>query len=88
MLRENQLIALGHKCIILNCNESRSEYLEVHHLTPVLSRSRSRSKSYFSTDPKKVEIRCLVHHAQTDSFRGRASRYYLIEELIEEKEIN
>ena len=79
-LRENQLTALGHKCIVTDCSETRSCYLEVHHLIPYNKRSRTRAKAYFETDPTKVEIRCKFHHKDTGSYcRKLSDKRYILE---------
>ena len=83
-LREEQLTALGHKCI--ECPENRSDFVIVHHKVPIHKRSRTRAKSYFCKDPNLVEIRCLLHHKDTESYCRTEERQYKIE-YLEEKVI-
>jgi len=83
-LREQQLIALGHKCIITGCSETNSKYLQVHHIKPYNKRSRTRAKVYFSTNKNEVEIRCKFHHKDTISYCRKLSdkNYILMRECL------
>lgn len=69
--------ALGGRCVAIlpdgmQCTETDTDQLEVHHILPFLKRSRPNSKEYFN--PKGKELRCKNHHKHTESWRRKRRR--------------
>jgi hypothetical protein len=71
-MRNAQVEALGGKCVVCGTTEN----LEVHDIVPVLSRSRTRAKAFFTTVGK--ELRCKEHHKHTEGWRNRRKRKTVI----------
>jgi 5-methylcytosine-specific restriction endonuclease McrA len=64
-----ELIAkLGGKCVVCGTTEN----LQIHHIEPIDSRSRTNANSYFN--PEGKELRYTVHHSHTESWRGKRNR--------------
>ena len=71
-MRAELIKALGGKCVIEGCEETRIKKLEAHHIVPYGKRSRPNSKEYFK--PEGKELRCKKHHSRTRSWRRKHDR--------------